>query len=284
MKKFLYYFFIFALAAVFAYSGYNLLTYYTESAETEAVYDDLSQLRQEALVTAPTQPEKPNLPADSVTEPTEPADPNEGLVMMTHPQTGQEVWMRPEFTELFTLNPDIIGWITVEGTKVDYPVVHRPGDKDYYLHRDFYGYQRARGCIYAREVCDALAPSDNIIIYGHMMKDNSMFASLNSYKEKSFWERHPYIRFDTLRQTGLYEIICVFKTSATLGKGFRYHTYIDFDTPEQLTEFWKEATSRAYYDTGLEPQFGDKLITLSTCEYTLENGRLVIVARRIGSP
>lgn len=280
-RKFLYVFLIVLLLGVFGFSAWKLISYYSESAETQAGYDALSQLRQEAVQTRPTEAPAVTAPeGETVPTETEP-DPYEGLILMTDVDTGKEVWMRPEFASLFAINPDIIGWISIDGTNIDYPVVQRTDSKDYYLYRDFYGKQVMRGCIYAREECDVLKPSDNVTLYGHMMKDSTMFADLAGYSSKSFWEEHRYIRFDSLLEQGLYEVICVFKTSATIGQGFRYHLFVDADTGAELAEFWASCEALAFYDTGLEPVFGDKLLTLSTCEYTLENGRLVVVARRV---
>ena len=281
MRKLVFILAIILLFCVFAFSAWKLWAYFSESAETQSDYDALSQLRQEAIPVIKPEDTAPDPPIDA-TAPTETEpDPYAGLVQMTDVETGEEVWMRPEFCSLFAINPDIIGWISIEGTHVDYPVVHRPENKDYYLYRTFHGKQLMRGCIYAREECDVLKPSDNITIYGHMMQDSTMFADLHNYTSKAFWEDHKYIRFDTLRQTGLYEVICVFKTSATRGQGFSYHLFIDFKDQDQLDAFWDGCQEGAFYDTGLTPTLGDKLITLSTCEYTLQNGRLVVVARRI---
>lgn len=273
------------LLGVALFSGWKLIDYYAESYRTRQEYEELSQLRQEGLEEIPTHillPEDPvQGPEPSAPSETEPADPYAGLLQMTHVETGKEVWLRPEFASLFAINPDIIGWIRVEGTHIDYPVVQRKDRTDYYLYRDFYGKQVMRGCIYAREACDVLAPSDNVILYGHMMKDNTMFADLNHYTDRAFWQEHRYIRFDTLLADGLYEVISVFKTSGTLGKGFRYHLFVDAASPEELDSFWNSCQELEFYDTGLDPVWGDKLLTLSTCEYTLENGRLVVVARRV---
>ena len=276
LRKFLYICLIISLLAVFCFSGWKLFSYYRESTETQSEYDALAQLKQEA----PTLPAivKPTQPPETEPLETQP-DPNEGLTPMTHPVTGETVWMRQEFCALFEINPDIIGWITLEGSKIDYPVVHRPEDRNYYLYRDFYGKKASRGCIYAREECDFLTPSDNIVLYGHMMNDGTMFADLNGYKYEKFWKKNPYIRFDTLRQTGLYEVILAFKANAD--GDFAYHQYTEFATEAELQEFWAQCTATAYYQTNITPNLGDQLLTLSTCEYTLTNGRLVVIARRI---
>lgn len=285
LRQFLYISLIILLLSVFFYSGYQLFSYYRESAETSADYDALSQLRQEATTIPTTRPTAPpeaaetteTVPPETETQP----DPNAGLTPMTHPVTGETVWMREEFCALFEVNPDIVGWILVEDTNIDYPVTQRPSEKDYYLKRDFYGKHSSRGCIYAREECHIFSPTGVVTLYGHMMKDGTMFADLNNYMYPKYRDKNPHIRFDTLRETGLYEVICAFKTTATVGKGFAYHLYTDFQTQQELDDFWAECTARQFYDTGLTPTLGDKLLLLSTCEYTLENGRLVILARRI---
>jgi len=187
----------------------------------------------------------------------------------------------PEYIEVSALNPDMVGWIQLEGTKLDYPVMQTPNDPEYYLHKDFYGNYSSHGCIFAEEFCNIDLPSDNITIYGHNMKDGSMFGILRNYRSKSYWENHRYIYFDTLYERHTYEIFAVFTTTATKGKGFAYHQFVDADNQEEYHKFITECQSAALYDTGITPHYGDKLITLSTCEYTQKNGRLVVVAKRI---
>ena len=109
-------------------------------------------------------------------------------ISLSHPETGDVVHMLPQYKELFLRNSDIIGWIAIEGTKIDYPVVQRKQTQDYYIHRNFYREYASRGCIYAREECDVMKPSDNVVLYGHMMKDATMFADLNGYKYEKFWK------------------------------------------------------------------------------------------------
>ena len=113
------------------------------------------------------------------------------------------------------------------------------------------------------------------------MKDGSMFGLLRNYRSKSYWEKHRYIYFDTLTERHTYEIFAVFTTVATKGKGFAYHQFVDADDQEEYDEYIRDCQNVDLYDTGITPQYGDKLITLSTCEYSQKNGRLVVVARRI---
>ena len=126
-------------------------------------------------------------------------------------------------------------------------------------------------------------PSDNITLFGHNMKDGSMFASLNAYVDKATWEENPTITFDTLTDFHTYMIFAVFRTTATKGEGFSYHKFVDAENEKEFNDFVAECKKLAYYDTGITPVYGDKLICLSTCEYThpQQNGRLVVAAYRI---
>ena len=187
-----------------------------------------------------------------------------------------------ELQAIYELNNDLIGWISIEGTNIDYPVMETPNDSDYYLHTSFYHEYSDEGCLYVRAACDVLSPSDNVTIYGHNMLNGSMFRHLHKYKEKSFYESHKYVRFDTLYARHTYEIIAVFQTSGTYGKGFAYHLFDDAKDAAEFDEFVAQCKALGLYDIDTTAQFGDKLITLSTCDKTaLEDGRLVVVAKRI---
>ena len=188
----------------------------------------------------------------------------------------------PELQPFFDQNPDLVGWIKVPDTKIDYPVVQSTLDnKDFYIDHDFQGRPRGAGAIYVRESCDVFAPSDNVTIYGHHMKDMSMFAGLDYYLEKSFWETHQYITFDTLFEHHTYQVMGVFRTSANIGEGFSYHQFEYANTEKEFDLFVETIKTLSVYDTGVSAQYGDKLICLSTCEYSMNNGRLVVVAKRV---
>ena len=185
-------------------------------------------------------------------------------------------------------NEDFVGWLRIDGTKVDYPVVQSSVDNaNYYLYRDYNKKNSTPGTIYAREQCDVFKPSDNVTLYGHTMKDGSMFAYLHNYTAKATWDKNSLIFFDTFNpKTGdveyhTYKIFAVFKTSANIGEGFSYHKFENAATQKDFDDFVSTCKSLAFYDTGVTPQYGDKLLCLSTCEYTLDNGRLVVAAVRI---
>jgi len=182
------------------------------------------------------------------------------------------------YGELSKRNADIVGWIRIEGTTIDYPVMQTPEDPNYYLRHDFDKEYSNLGTPYIQADCD-LETSDNLILHGHHMLTGGMFSDLELYKEKSFWEKHPIIQFDTLAESADYEIFAVIKTTVYKENSFRYYEYIDF-SKERIEDYVKACQDLALYETNIRPQHGDKLITLSTCEYSHENGRLLVVARK----
>lgn len=262
------FFVIFGLfSAIFIVSAIYLGDYFLETVESKNMQNELvdiiDQVKQQ-------QAQQTTNPDGSVNiNPEEPLlyDPNSPIL--------------PEYQAIYAMNTDVVGWISIEGTSVNYPVMHRPLQKDYYLKKNFKGEYDKHGCVYLREQCDAFKPSDNVVIYGHYMQDGTMFHDLHGYYKKDYWQEHQYIQFDTLYERHTYQIIAVFKTSANMGEGFAYHQFNDAANEEEFNAFVKQVKSMSFYNTGVDAQYGDMLITLSTCEYTLDNGRLVVVAKRI---
>lgn len=274
MKKRTYNILICLFAAIFLVSAGILGKYYYDAYQQQKNYDELTQLRQKAPTAA-----RPLLPENATEQEDIPY--KNPLVEIAHPETGEMVVLLEEFAELYQKNPDLIGWIKIPGVGIDYPVMQKPEKKDYYLNRDFNRKKSSHGCIYVQEESDVFSPSDNVTIYGHRMKDDSMFGNLDKYLKKSFWKKNPYVYFDTLTGLHTYEIIAVFTTTATKGEGFAYHRFINAENEKAFDDYVAQCKELAIYDTGITAQYGDKLITLSTCEYTQTNGRLVIVAKRI---
>lgn len=270
-KKVVYIAAIAVLLVVFAVSAFMVGRYIIQSKEQKAQAAELADLKNSLQETRPEIMLDETAPAE-VTRPTG-AYRDEAI--------RDENGMLIEYGEIYAKNNDLVGWIRIDGTKMDYPVMQTPDDRDYYLKRDFYHNYSDWGTIYAREECDINLPSDNITLYGHNMRDGSMFAVIHKYINKEVWEQNPLIFFDTLYEYHTYEIFSVFKTTATVGEGFKYHNMIDAESKEEFDQFIATCKDLAFYDTGITPEYGDKIICLSTCEYTLENGRLVMVARRI---
>lgn len=267
MKRPVYIALLVVFVMIFLVSATCIMLYVLDSIQQRDMYNDLASLV------------GTNDGADSPTEPIQIQLP------VFDSSTGEDVettdTVLEEYAALYLKNSDMVGWIKIEDTNINYPVMQTPDRKDYYLKRDFNGEDNKHGCIYVRESCDVFTPSDNITIYGHCMYDGSMFNNLHKYKTKSFWEEHRYITFDTLTEHHTYEIFAVFKTTATLGKGFAYHRFENAANEEEFMNFVNKCVSLSFYKTGVEVAYGDKLICLSTCEYTQTNGRLVVVAKRI---
>lgn len=183
---------------------------------------------------------------------------------------------------LLDVNDDVVGWIEIEDTSINYPVVQSVKEPDFYLTHGLDKKKSIHGVPYVDARVN-LNASTNTIIYAHQMRDGSMFTGLNPYLEKSFYETHPVIRFNTLTTFSEYEIIAVFKTSDIEGEGFPYYNFIQANTAEEFKEFIDQVKALSAYDTRTSVDYGDRLLTLSTCEYTLDQGRLVVVAKQISS-
>lgn len=263
---------------IFAYSGIRLWLYYSAAGEADSAYDSLQQ-----LYVPPTDPAAGTqdlTPFETMTRKELAEAVETPYTGVENPESGEITYLLPEFEDLYALNPDLVGWLTVPGTKVDYPVVQRPQEADYYLYRDFQGNHSSWGCLYVREACDVFAPSDNVVIYGHRMGDGSMFGQLGRYESYSYWQAHKTFRFDTLRGRHEYEIVCVMRVSASEG-AYPYHRFADAADELEFYAFWTKCLEESIYDTGADVRYGDKLVSLFTCEYSQPNGRLVIIGRRI---
>lgn len=177
-------------------------------------------------------------------------------------------------------NPDCIGWLTIDGTMIDYPVMYHPEEENYYLHRDFDGNYNANGCLFLAENCEP-ETSDNLIIYGHHMNSGKMFAALEGYKEKKFCEEHSLIIYNTLHGKETYQVLAAFATPVYTGNDFPYYAFIKAESKRDYDSFIEAVKKRSLYDTGVTAVYGEKLLTLSTCEYSQKNGRMVVVAKKI---
>ena len=288
MKKGLFVTLILVLIAAFAASGLYLAAYFTDSAKQQNADDKRAELvnstRNEYSATGEATISPYGVPGsyghedeyytpDVIDEP-------ENVPTKPELQSGSD--FLPWYQELHNQNSDMVGWLQIENSKINYPVMQTSMDNaNFYLYKDFDKNDSVRGSIYAAEICDVFEPSDNITLFGHNMKDGSMFAYLGNYYEKSAWENNPLIFFDTLTESHVYKIFAVFKTSGTDNVGFAYHQMADAKDEAEFNQFVATCKELAFYDTGITPVYGDKLLCLSTCEYTIDNGRFVVAAVRI---
>lgn len=208
----------------------------------------------------------------------------------------QAIEIMPEYKELYDTNNYMIGWLTIDGTNVDYPVVQTPEDENMYLRKDFYGEDNDNGTLImdtdstvgiGRLENDYLGgekPGSNLIIHGHTMRSGAMFGKLNLYKNEEYEKEHSIIKFDSLYEKREYEVIAVFysKVFYTYETDvFKYYKFFDATTQEEFDDWYDNIKEMSLYDTGVEAEFGDEFITLSCCSYHVPNGRFVVVGKRI---
>ena len=178
-------------------------------------------------------------------------------------------------------NADTWGWLTIADTRLDYPVMHTPEDGEYYLHRDFNKEESAAGVPFLDGNC--YDGCGNYIIYGHHMNDGTMFAELLSYKSEEFFAAHPTIQLETLAGKSEYTILAAFYAKAYSEEDtdvFRYYQYTDLTDPDTFAEYVAQAKAAALYDTGVSAEYGEELLTLSTCSSHTKEGRFVLVAKK----
>ena len=185
------------------------------------------------------------------------------------------------YDALYEKNRDFFGWLKIEDSKIDYPVMYSPQDSEYYLHRDFYGQYSDSGMLFIDGDCPY--DSNYYLIYGHHMNNGTMFGELPEYRSYDYYKEHKTIFFDTRFERRDYEVVAafyaeVYYTDEEDGK-FCYYNYKDLSSRYTFDEYIAKIKAMAIYDTGITPQFGDDIITLSTCNYHTENGRFVVVAR-----
>lgn len=229
---------------------------------------------------------KPEVPSTTRTEETQASETTfpatEPIIETTVPVETEPVIL-PELAEIYADNPDLVGWITIEGTVLDYPVMHTPENGEKYLYKNINGNFDVNGLPFIEDGCSMDPESDNIIIYGHNMKSGKMFASLMKYAKKDYWEEHPTIRFSTLYEEREYKIIAAFydRVYYKYEDCFKFYQFIDAKDEAHFEEAVSYFKENAEYDTGVTAEYGDRLITLVTCAYHVKNGRFVVVAREV---
>jgi len=188
------------------------------------------------------------------------------------------------YKDYFLRNSDMAGWIKIEGTVIDYPVMQTIEDENYYLYLGFDKEDNENGSLILDTDSRITEPlSTNLIIHGHNMKSGKMFGTLTEYENQDYFEEHRYIQLFTKECERNYEIVAVFRSQVYKVKDevFKYYKFFQADTQEEFDDFYNNIKYLSVYDTGVEAEFGDHFLTLSTCVYHVETGRLVVVAREI---
>lgn len=197
-------------------------------------------------------------------------------------QTVETPDILPEYALVHQKNQRLIGWVKIDDTVVDYPVMQTVNN-EYYLDHNFNQEEDRNGCIFMDYQCDVVRGCDNIILYGHHMKSGKMFGTLNKYSKKSYYEEHPVVQFDTIYEKGTYQVMYVFRSKVYSEEDvtFKYYQFINAASEKEFNSAMNEMAALSLYDTGVTAVYGDKLLTLSTCDYQEKKGRFVVVAKKI---
>jgi len=239
---------------VFGISAYQLLTYYSADRAAES---EFAQLLPPELAGS-----------DAATE------------------EGQSDWERllPYYEGLREQNNDMVGWLRIPGSRISYPVMQTRNSPEFYLDRNFQKEYSVSGTLFASDISDVNLPTDVVIIYGHRMKTGAMFGSLGDFLDEGFLIEHNRIIFDTFTERNEYRIYSLFSLAVgpNVENEFDYFNYSTFRDRADFNSFIARVRSHAEVEVPANaPSFGDRLLLLSTCEYTHENGRLVVVAVRV---
>ncbi|MBQ6991790.1 MAG: class B sortase [Clostridia bacterium] len=187
-----------------------------------------------------------------------------------------------QLEELQKENDEIIAWLEIEGTSINYPVCQTTNN-DYYLSHNYKKEKSTYGSLFLDKDFDLTNGSSNYLIYGHRSTKGLMFEDLMKYAKEDFYKDHPTIKFTTLQEDATYEIIAVFYSRVYYKNEknvFRYYYFVNAENEEQYNNFVNNAKKVSIYDTGVTATYGEQLLTLSTCEYSQEDGRFAIVAKK----
>ena len=178
-----------------------------------------------------------------------------------------------------TNNPDIVGFLFVEGTNIN-NVILQGRDNNFYLHRDMFGRHNVNGSVFMdfRNSPDFTDP--NTILYGHNMNNGTMFHDVRHYMRREFFEAHPYIKVITDDQLFIYEIFSAFSTRVDRAYRMDFdYIQVLFEDEEEFRDLLNEMMRRSVYDTGVTARWNDRILVLSTCTNVNRNTRYVVAAR-----
>ena len=219
-----------------AFCGFRIYHHYAQVDEQTEAFEEIAEMVEQA--------------------PTEKTVPDDTPV-----SEGEDVLAK--YQELYLQNEDMVGWISIAGTTINYPVMQSRNNPNFYLKHNFEKEYSDLGTPYVQENGD-IVESENLVIYGHHIKGGKMFGALEDYKSKNFYEEHKTIQFDTLTEQAEYEIVAIFKTVAYSSEGFRYYDFVDAEnfrrekikSGKDLVYFGRVETERHYRNSDEEVKEG----------------------------
>ena len=256
-----------ALCSIGAVIGFGyFFIYYYVAERTNASYQELAGLKNSEVLAEPVNKgeEKKVIVVRGVQEEIELPD------------------VLDDYKTLYNKNKRLIGWLKIDDTIIDYPVM-QTSNNEYYLDHNFNQEKDNNGSIFMDKDCVAYPRSQNLILYGHHMKSGKMFGDLEKYASESFYEKHSVIQFDTIYEKSTYQVMYVFRTRVLNENeiAFKYYQFIEAKSEEEFNSYMNEMAEMSLYDTGVTAEYGDELLTLSTCDHSQTDGRFAVVAKRI---
>lgn len=241
--------------------GYFFVYYYF-SARTNMDYDQLASLKGSNVLNSGTQQEQ--------------------NTFSLHKSAVRLPDILPEYETLYNKNKKLIGWLKIDDTNIDYPVM-QTSDNTYYLDHNYNQEYDKNGSIFLDYNCSVYPRSTNMIVYGHHMKSGNMFGNLQKYAKESYGKKHAVITFDTIYEKAQYQVMYVFRSQVYNEDDivFKYYQFIEANSETEFNSYMQEMSELSLYDTGVTAEFGDSLLTLSTCDSSQTDGRFVVVAKRI---
>lgn len=254
---------IMVLASIVAAAslGYFFVYYYF-SARTNMDYDQLVSLKGSDALSSGVQQEKNTFSL------------NKSAIRLPD--------ILPEYETLYNKNKKLIGWLKIDDTNIDYPVM-QTSDNTYYLDHNYNQEYDKNGSIFLDYNCSVYPRSTNMIVYGHHMKSGNMFGNLQKYAKESYGKKHSVITFDTIYEKAQYQVMYVFRSQVYNEDDivFKYYQFIEANSETEFNSYMQEMSALSLYDTGVTAEFGDSLLTMSTCDSSQTDGRFVVVAKRI---
>ena len=250
MKKGVFVIAIVICAIVFGVSAYNLISYYSDNRAAEKGFAEL-------------------LPEEIAG-----AD-----VVVEGDEKSEYDYMLPHYQSLREDNSDMVGWLRIPGTRISYPVMQTKDSPEFYLRRDFNKEFSMNGCLFVDSKGDVDLPTDVVLVYGHRMRSNAMFGTLGDFLDPEFLDQTYTIIFDTFTERNVYYIYCLFSLDVSVAGSFDYYNYTQFHDRGVYDDFMNGVNAHKEIEKPENtPEYGDKILLLSTCEYTHADGRLIIVA------
>ena len=187
-----------------------------------------------------------------------------------------------QFADIYERNNDFIGWLTIDNTVINYPVMQIEGDNSYYLSHSFDKDSDNNGTLFVDGRNDVVNRDVNIIIYGHNMRSGNMFGGLKSYLDEDYMLLHQMIQFDTIYETGTYKVVGVGLSEVEYqdDDAFRYYNFLDAADEDEF-EYYIDELKQLIVVGDMDVEYGDELLTLSTCNSYTEDGRMFVIAKRI---